>query len=213
MLDFSYRLLQLRHYIATVEAFISSNIARFPLSAEQWEQLLESPELELEFDVSYEEFIETVEVFPEILRRSTFLISFILLETSLHEICDNLQRKYSNPISVYDLRGGGIQRAAKYVRLLHGVNIKDTPLWQDLCRIQELRNCIVHYSGRLNAGLLDQPIGRYIQSHSLLDLQPADPDESPPSTWVLSIRPGFCENIADLIKDFLDSLPEELRTS
>lgn len=83
MLDFNYPLLQLRNYIATVETFISSNIAQFPLSAERQEQLLKSPELELEFDVSYEEFIETVETFPEVLRRSTFLVSFILLETSL----------------------------------------------------------------------------------------------------------------------------------
>jgi len=213
MLDFNYLLLQLRNYIATVETFISSNIAQFPLSTEQQEQLLKSPELELKFDVSYEEFIETVKIFPEVLRRSTFLVSFILLETSLDKICDNLRRKYSNSISVYDLHGGGIRRAAKYVKLLHGVNIKDRPLWQDLCKIQELRNCIVHCNGRLDAARLDQSIGHYIQSHPLLDLQPANLDESPPSAWVLSIGPGFCENVANLIKDFFDSLPKELKTS
>ena len=68
-----YQLRQLRDYLAAVERFISDSAGLLPLSVEERARLREDPAAELEIEVGYEEFIETCDVFPEILRRSVFV--------------------------------------------------------------------------------------------------------------------------------------------
>lgn len=89
MRHFSYLWSQLGRYIATVKTFIAQSDAALPLTDEQKRRHEQQPETELDMPVGYEEFVEATEVFPQALRRYTFVFILTLLRVPLTN-CANI---------------------------------------------------------------------------------------------------------------------------
>jgi hypothetical protein len=202
---------QLRRYVETVEAFIAQSDDRLPLTAEQRTVLLKEPERELEMPLGYEELIEATEIFPQVLRRSAFVLIMTLLETMLNELCEALQRWSENPVSVYDMQGRGIQRAVQYIRLVTKIAPTELQSWQKIQDLKHIRDLLVHANGRVRGMQLDQPPARIAKSHPLVDLVPAgDVSGTRSCDHVALVRSGLCERAIVETGEFLRSLLQSL---
>jgi len=89
-------------------------------------------------------------VFPNILWRTTFLHSYFLLESSLNQICKNIQEAEDHQLSLKDISGAGIQRACKYLRKVCNIALPfDTVFWTELQDFNKVRNIFVHSDGEV----------------------------------------------------------------
>jgi hypothetical protein len=87
-------------------------------------------------------------IFPNILWRTTFLHGYFLLETSLDQICKNIQEAENYSLTLKDISGRGIQRASLYLRKVCKVNIPfDTKCWSELQDFNKIRNLFAHSDG------------------------------------------------------------------
>ena len=195
-----------RRYIDNIETLIASLRKDVPLSDDDIQRLFEKPELELDLDYSYEETIENISSFPEVLRRSAFLSAFILLESNLETICSHLEIANNSPIKAKDLRGSGIMRASKYIRSLHNYEISSTKHWPEILRFQDIRNILVHSNGEFSEEMLNQPVGKYVKVSQLVAYEKRDSA----NYYVLSVKKGFCEHAATIIEEFFKSFPADL---
>lgn len=85
---------------------------------------------------------------PNILWRTTFLHSYFLLESSLDQICKNIQEAENYTLTLKDISGRGIQRASLYLRKVCEVTIPfDTIYWIELQDYNKIRNLFVHSDG------------------------------------------------------------------
>ena len=101
-----YKWMQAERYVAAIENFIQLTDTSFPLTEEERKRLLDEPgfELQLEAGVGHEDYIDAVEVFPQVLRRSTFVLVLTVLESDLNDACLSVQQASETPFSVFDLR-------------------------------------------------------------------------------------------------------------
>ena len=87
-------------------------------------------------------------IFPNILWRTTFLHSYFLLESSLDQICKNVQESENHNLTLKDISGRGIQRASLYLRKVCKVTIPfETKNWIELQDFNKIRNLFVHSDG------------------------------------------------------------------
>jgi hypothetical protein len=87
-------------------------------------------------------------IFPRILWRTSFLNSYFLLESSLDQICKNIQKAENYNLGLTDISGNGITRSSIYLRKV--CNITDafkTNSWTTLLDYNKLRNVLVHSDG------------------------------------------------------------------
>jgi hypothetical protein len=89
-------------------------------------------------------------IFPNILWRTTFLHSYFLLESSLNQICKNIQELEEHPVSLKDISGAGIQRACTYLRKVCNIDIPfETDSWKEIQDFNKVRNIFVHSDGEV----------------------------------------------------------------
>lgn len=84
-------------------------------------------------------------IFPDILWRTTFLHSYFLLESSLDQICKNLQEAEGYKLKLSDIAGNGIFRASVYLKKVCNITepFSDNT-WAKLMDYNKLRNIFVH---------------------------------------------------------------------
>ena len=204
-----YFWLQAQRHVERVEKAIASVDSAFPLSPEDREILRKHPELELEYDVSHEDLLEVEEIFPEILRRSTFVFLISVLETMLNSVCEELQERYASKFSVYDLNGRGIERAVNYIHLLTGINPRELDGWKQVDDLRKLRNFFVHENGVIYARQTDSDVGRIARQHPLIRLQRQEFGKAS-GGYVISLTAEFCADAVGTIDRFWVALVEAL---
>lgn len=90
------------------------------------------------------------EYFPSLQRRSALITLFSFLEYQLDELCRLFANDQKFPVSLNDLKDKGIDRSYRYLKKVVGLQIDNSTLtWQNIKRIQGLRNEIVHNDGKL----------------------------------------------------------------
>jgi hypothetical protein len=95
-------------------------------------------------------------VFPKILWRTAFLHSFFLTESSLDQICRNIQIAQNISLSLTDISGKGIKRAELFLRKLANVTLPfESKEWQDILDFNKIRNAFVHSDGIISKGNKD----------------------------------------------------------
>ncbi len=94
-------------------------------------------------------------IFPDILWRTTFLHSYFLLESSLDQVCKNLQQTENYKLSLSDISGNGIFRASVYLKKVCNIlePFSDNS-WAKLTDYNKLRNIFVHGDGLASKKLL-----------------------------------------------------------
>ena len=112
-------------------------------------------------------------VFPSILWRTTFLHSYFLLESSLNQICKNIQEAENYQLTVKDISGAGIQRASIYLRKVCNITIPfETVFWTELQDFNKVRNILVHSDGEVEKS--NQEIIRIASTYKGLNIDDFD---------------------------------------
>ncbi len=112
-------------------------------------------------------------VFPNILWRTTFLHSYFLLESSLNQICKNIQEAEDYLLTIKDISGAGIQRACIYLRKVCNIAIPfETVFWTELQDFNKVRNIFVHSDGEVEKS--NQEIIRIASKYKGLNIDDFD---------------------------------------
>jgi hypothetical protein len=110
---------------------------------------------------------------PALSHSATIVSIFSFLEHEMFELCARLQKNAKHPIGVKDLSGSGIEQAANYLEKICGLtDLRKHQRWGEVCKLQKVRNVIVHRRGILKEPKpkndLDQEIRRYAFEKGLL---------------------------------------------
>ncbi len=89
--------------------------------------------------------------FPNLQRRSTLVILFSFFEHQLDELCRLFATARQLNIVHTDLKDKGIDRSRRYLRKVISLPLDDnSAIWQEIKRIQKIRNVVVHNDAKLN---------------------------------------------------------------
>jgi hypothetical protein len=105
------------------------------------------------FSLLHDEFIEVNYQFPCMLYSSFLSAWYSFVEHNLIQLCDDLQLTVSIKIHERDDAGTGIQRANKFLKEAAKYEVPDK-YWQELNRIRQIRNKIVHENGELASSVI-----------------------------------------------------------
>jgi len=146
-MDFNYfllneRLNQMERYVNLIHSAIAEEQERFFASFND----MEENDGESAIEILYDDLIEVRDEFPRMLFSSFLVAWFTFVEHELIKVCNT--KDLSVKIKIHDQErfGTGIQRA--YVFLKDGANFTiPDKYWQELSKIREIRNKIVHQDG------------------------------------------------------------------
>ena len=156
----SYELKDIEAFIKSTDNFLEDNLQKNKLISEEIEKSNWRLHPEVQFG----------SIFPEILWRTTFLHSYFRLESSLDQICKNIQQAEGYKVGLSDIAGNGIFRAAIYLKKVCNISIPFSDnTWGRLIDYNKLRNIFVHGEplverkkgvelAKRNEGLLISPI-------------------------------------------------------
>ncbi len=99
--------------------------------------------------------------YPNLQRRSILIVLFSFLEHQLDQLCQLFAKEQRLKIIHTDLRGKGIDRTRLYLQKVIGLRLDGSHVWQEIKRIQKVRNVIVHNDAKL-AGA-DKDLTEYVQ--------------------------------------------------
>lgn len=99
----------------------------------------------------YGEQIHLIEfLFLRTFRYTALTVVYSYLESSLEQICEHLMRSRNFTIELDDMNGKGIKRAQLYLEKVAGIDFpKDSHAWQEIEKLNKIRNCIVHTEGNV----------------------------------------------------------------
>lgn len=146
--------------------------------------------------------------FPNLLRRSTLIILFSFLEHQLDQLCELFASEQQLKIVHTDLRDKGIDRSRRYLKKVICLPLDDnSSIWQELKRIQKVRNAIVHN----DAKLIDKDVIKYVNETNYLSranesYYDYEPDE-------INILEGYLNYILDTFDSYCSELDKVLQTA
>ena len=90
------------------------------------------------------------EHFPNLQRRSALITAFAFFERELDDLCATLAASDGYQLGVRDIQGSALERALIYLGKVVGIPARrDAKSWQEIKRIQGIRNLVAHHDGRL----------------------------------------------------------------
>lgn len=109
--------------------------------------------------------------FPSLQRRSALVTLFSYFESELESLCKRIKSHDGLKIELADLADKGINRSTAYLeKVVSLVELRNCQEWQEIKKIQAIRNLIVHADGKIPApidGRSAKVVG-YIQETHLL---------------------------------------------
>lgn len=131
-------IIDIENFITSTDKFLAENLQTTKKDSKTSENTNPRFHPEIQFE----------NIFPDILWRTTFLHSYFLLESSLDQVCKNIQQAEEYTLGLTDIAGNGIFRASVYLKKV--CKIKDPfsdNLWSKLVDYNKLRNIFVHSDG------------------------------------------------------------------
>jgi hypothetical protein len=95
-----------------------------------------------------DEYIEASETLPRLHWYAQFLVVYSFFERALNALSESLASKAGTSLVLKDMAGQGVHRAQRYLSKACCVNGPfESPNWQRVLLLSELRNAIAHRSG------------------------------------------------------------------
>lgn len=114
---------------------------------ETWKKLSdEEQELYLDSFIDYKDDIIKQN---QILYSSFIITIFSFFEAELNKICERCGVGNKDKIMLKDFAGSGILRANIYMRKVCRITVPEKELWEELEKIKEVRDCLVHSGGEV----------------------------------------------------------------
>lgn len=165
----------LEAFIASVERQIDENIENYNNNSEEVIYEGNYPDEPPQF-ITYHEGLDDrtwdlksvfLEYFPNLQRRSALITLYSFFECELNRLCDIYQATEKYTVSYRDLNGSGIVRARTYLCKVVGFDHQSSNNeWNNVTKIQSLRNLLVHSDGALPKG---GPMRDYVVGSAFLD--------------------------------------------
>lgn len=87
--------------------------------------------------------------YPNLQRRSLLIILFSFLERQLDQLCHLFANEQQLSITLGNLKGKGIDRSRLYLQKVIRLPLTSSLIWQEIKRLQRVRNLVVHNDARL----------------------------------------------------------------
>lgn len=145
------------------------------------------------------------EHFPSLQRRSALLTICGYFEYELDELCVLYQSEKSFKLALSDLSDKGIDRATNYLEKVAGIDThKTSKEWNQIKKIQKIRNVIVHQDGKLydHQG---NPIKAAIDFVNEIDSLEGEKE--------VIIKKGFLSYVVGIYKDYFKQLGDSISNS
>ena len=145
--QFTYHYLfdHISHELKDIEAFIKSTDKFLSDNLQNNKKLSDEPDYK---NLRLHPQVQFGSIFPDILWRTTFLHSYFRLEFCLDQVCKNLQQTEDHKLSLSDVAGNGIFRAAVYLKKVCNISEPFTDItWSKMNDYNKLRNIFVHGDG------------------------------------------------------------------
>ena len=137
----------------TLEDFLEGELKRFESWAEEQTCKLEEDQKANFYDFFSDDYHKFSDKFPSTVRSSLVVTCYSFLESNLLRLCSQMQRDKGLTIGAEDLSGKGIFQAQKYIKKVLQFDFPDqTEEWQEITKINQLRNALVHEQGRVKPG-------------------------------------------------------------
>ena len=138
-------------------------------------------------------------VLPSLSHSATIVSIFSFLEHEMFELCARLQKNAKHRIGVKDLAGSGIEQAANYLEKICGLSgLKIPTTWAEICKLQKVRNVIVHRRGMLKEANPKNDPDHAIRRYSIEKGLFADPTDTQ-----LVITKEFCVEVIETVRSML----------
>lgn len=158
------------------------------------------------------------EYFPNLQRKSALLTLYSYFENELNKLCllYESEKKLENIFTKFE-KDKGIDRSTNYLKSEAKLNVyKDLIIWNEIKKIQNIRNLIVHQDGKIrdkdknkNTIKDQKPIVDYIKQKSeLLQLKCiTEMNEE------IEIKNGFLAYVADIYKQYFKLLHKSIEAN
>jgi hypothetical protein len=146
--------------------------------------------------------------FPNLHRRSTLIILFSFLEHQIDQLCELYAHTQKLNILHTDLKDKGIDRSRRYLKKVILLLLDDNSIvWQEIKRIQKVRNAIVHNDGKL----VDNDTIKYVNTAHYL----ARANESYYNFEIdeINILDGYLTHVLQTIDSYCSELNNAIETS
>ncbi|WP_313805545.1 hypothetical protein [Flavobacterium sp.] len=135
----------IKHELKDIEAFIKSTDRFLTDNLQLSNKLSDEPDYA---NPRLHPEVQFGSIFPDILWRTAFLHSYFRFESTLDEICKNLQKTENYKLGLSDVAGNGIFRASVYLKKVCDIAEPFTDnSWSKINDYNKLRNIFVHGDG------------------------------------------------------------------
>jgi len=197
---YRYHFDYISHELKDIEAFIKSTDKFLADNLQLNKKLSGEPK---QTNLRFHAEVQYGSIFPDILWRTTFLHSYFRFESSLDQVCKNLQQTEGYKLSLSDVAGNGIFRASVYLKKVCNINVpfKDNT-WGKLNDYNKLRNVFVHGDGTADR---EKVVGLAMRNEGLL-ISPIDIDRI-----AMRFSREFNLKVLDTMDNFFQILKKEIQ--
>ncbi len=194
---------QMKMQLEELEGFIKSVESAFKkqlkASERKWDKApegLDDDELEAYYHKCTMDAHSFRSGFPDLVRRTTFIHLYSVLEKALLRLCESLHDRAPNLASPSENRKDkGIVKAQKYIKEA-GIEFPDqNPDWEEICRMNELRNRLVHSIGVRSLPTSLEEYCKRKKNQLKLGYHGS-----------ITIKEGYCQHAIDVVRRFYHSL-------
>jgi hypothetical protein len=146
-----------------------------------------------------EDFEQLTTTFPEIARRSAFLMIYSTFEHALQVFCWRIQKIKNQDFGPEDLRGEFCGTDA-YLQRLAGIKLSGLREWQKIDVLRRIRNMLVHQGGNVRKN--------DVKFRALIK---ATPGTSLDNHQMIILADTFCLDALNTIRAYVKELASELR--
>jgi len=195
----------LAEYLVTMETQLGKAAdTEWASNLEYLSKLTDPEEWDQESSTAFFEHSYTYEyMFPRFYRYSFIVLVFLIFETQMTGLCDQLQSRRKLSLRLKDVRASGtVPTFRTYLSKVVGITGWDESHWQRMDDLSKVRNCIVHALGKVdvsNDGKQLQAILKRTRSLSVSD------GTSGPIGFLL-VKPEYCTQIIADVESFLDEI-------
>ena len=130
------------------------------------------------------------DTYPLYLRYSFVVLIYLVLESQLNALCDDIKERKGIPIRATELRGdSNITRCKIYLQKLANLSNIDDKYWETVEDISKVRNCIVHTLGKVELSRDRKRLHEIATENRGLSISNIDLSEQE----VLVITPEYCQ--------------------
>ena len=107
-----------------------------------------------------------------ILRQSTIISLYILLENAVDEYCETFKKHSGGTIKLSDFKGDILERLKTYLKKVASIPFDfSSGLWQYIIGLHEVRNCLVHNNGVVEGFGKRKVIEQFARQQNLITIR------------------------------------------